>query len=211
MRTLNRLNDKQVAAFLKPKAPDGAVPPTTPRTRMLADGGGLFLVVRGGSATWQYKYMRRRLSRTMGLGPYPEVGLALARERAAAYRTQLRRDRVDPLDALRATESARVRSAAKSMTFRDAVAGYLKDHGKRWTDPKAVRDWQASLRWAEKFVGPVDVASIDRQLVLKVLGQDVNGEPLWTARPVQAKRIRARLEAVLEWAVQHELRPEGPN
>ena len=212
MRTLNRLNDKQVAAFLKPKALGyAAVPAVMPKTRMLADGGGLFLVVRGGSATWQYKYMFRRRSRSMGLGPYPDVSLALARERAAAYRTQHKRDRVDPLDVLRATERERVSSAARTMTFKEAVAGYLKDHSKRWTDPKAVRDWQASLRWAEKFVGAVDVAGIDRQLVLKVLSQDVNGEPLWTAKPVQAKRIRARMEAVLEWAAQHDLRAEGPN
>lgn len=35
----------------------------------------------------------------MGLGPYPHVPLALARERANTYRTQLKRDHLDPLTA----------------------------------------------------------------------------------------------------------------
>jgi integrase len=222
MATLNRLTDRQVTAFVKPEAAAEPVQPGAPKvkakTKMLADGGGLFLVVLGGSSTWQLKFMHERKSRTMGLGPYPHVPLALARERANTYRTQLKRDRVDPLTTKRAEEAAKVagenarlESAAKGMTFKDAVSSYLRDHGKRWTDPKAVPDWKASLRWAEAIVGDLNVSDVDRQLVLKVLKQDVEGEPLWTAKPVQAKRVRARIQAVLEWAVQHELRGEGPN
>ncbi len=43
-------------------------------------------------------------------------------------------------------------------------------------------------------IGNLPVAAIDTPLVLKVL------EPIWTSRTVTAKRLRGRIESVLDWA-----------
>jgi hypothetical protein len=54
---------------------------------MYGDGGGLWLTVRSPtSRSWLFIYMIDGISRRMGLGPYPEVTLAVARELAAEAR-----------------------------------------------------------------------------------------------------------------------------
>jgi hypothetical protein len=44
------------------------------------------------------------------------------------------------------------------------------------------------------------VAAIDTALVLRVL------EPIWTKTPETAKRVRGRIESVLDWATAQDLR-----
>jgi hypothetical protein len=51
------------------------------------DGKGLVLRVRGpGAASWLYRYMINRKAYVVGLGPYPDVSLKLARERVTEFR-----------------------------------------------------------------------------------------------------------------------------
>ncbi len=65
------------------------------------DGGGLYLQV---SATarkcWVFRYMLRGRMRDMGLGPYPVITLAAARDRAIACRRMLIAG-IDPIEARR--------------------------------------------------------------------------------------------------------------
>jgi integrase len=208
------ITDKEIKSFLNggdPDAPKG-------KRRMLSAGKGLFLVAVGGSATWQLKFQHEGKSRTLGLGPYPDVSLEDALDAQAKARLQRRgKDRIDPVEAKRAAKVAKQAEAARvKMTFKEAVLAYLKDHGARWTDPRAIPDWKASLRWAERIFGEMDVAAIDPDgkpnLVLKVLRQDAGGgEMFWSAHPLQAQRVRARMQAIFGWAMQTGLRPYGPN
>jgi hypothetical protein len=85
----------------------------------------------------------------MGLGPYPHVPLALARDRASTYRTQLKRDRVDPLAARQTKEaenreaaSERAATAAKRMSFKDD----LQRHTSRRPIVHPERDTRAQQR-----------------------------------------------------------------
>ena len=49
-----------------------------------SDGNNLWLQVRSADdKSWLLKYQREKKVRTMGLGPYPAVGLAEARQKAA--------------------------------------------------------------------------------------------------------------------------------
>src|SRR5260370_35955957 len=66
------------------------------RPIMLADGKGLYLRVGpSGSKSWIYRYQTGDKTHDLGLGPYPDIPLAPARERAPAQR-RLRRTRQDP-------------------------------------------------------------------------------------------------------------------
>src|SRR5262245_33031738 len=86
-RQLNRLTAKAIAHI---KA-----------AGLYCDGGGLYLqVTASGSRTWVFRY-RSPLTgkvRDMGLGPLHSVGLAEAREKAAAQRTAILGG-LDPIDA----------------------------------------------------------------------------------------------------------------
>ena len=61
------------------------------------DGGGLQLAVAPtGAKKWVLRFLWQGNAREMGLGSYPEVGLAEAREKAIAGR-RLARSGVDPI------------------------------------------------------------------------------------------------------------------
>jgi hypothetical protein len=64
----------------------------------LGDGRGLYLLVEpNGSKLWRLKYRFAGKVRKLSLGAYPEVTLALARERQLEGRRLIDRD-VDPLE-----------------------------------------------------------------------------------------------------------------
>lgn len=72
-----------------------AVPPGKTETTIY-DGGGLTLRVRATTPgkpplrAWQFWYVRGQRRQRVGLGGYPEVGLAAAREKAEHYRALLK-------------------------------------------------------------------------------------------------------------------------
>jgi hypothetical protein len=72
-----------------------------------ADGDGLYLKVDESRKGWVCRYSFDGRVRSMGLGAFPEVGLAEARERAAAAHRQVR-DGIDPIAAREAARAARL-------------------------------------------------------------------------------------------------------
>ena len=69
------------------------------KSRKLADGGGLYLELHpNGSKYWRLKYRIGGLEKRLALGVYPEVSLALARQRRADARELIALG-TDPSDA----------------------------------------------------------------------------------------------------------------
>ena len=87
---------------------------------MYADGGGLYLQVTEGGASWIYRYMLDKRPREMGLGPLALFGLSEARAKALDAR-RLRHEGVDPIEARRATRAQMRLDAAKAMTFQQCA------------------------------------------------------------------------------------------
>lgn len=132
-------------------------------------------------------------AREMGLGPFPEVSLARAREKALEARS-LKADGVDPLEAKRAALAARRAEAAKGITFKGAAEGYIGAHRAGWGD-KHGSQWPATLAaYVYPVIGDLPVETIDTALVLKVL------EPIWQDKTETASRVRGRIESVLDWS-----------
>ena len=70
-----------------------------------ADGRGLYLQVSPtGTKSWLYRFMRSGRERWMGLGPYPDVSLADARDKAMECRRTLR-EGIDPIEHRRERDS----------------------------------------------------------------------------------------------------------
>jgi len=194
MRARNRLSATLVRAIDKPGR--------------YCDGGGLWLQctpgVNGVTKSWLFRFQLNGRKRAMGLGPFPDVSLAKARDKAQQAREQLADER-DPLEAkLERRREARL-ALAKRMTFRQAAERYIASKEMEWKNEKHGWQWTQTLeKHAYPVLGDISVADIDEPLVLKVL------EPIWPTIPETASRLRGRIEAVLGWATVHGHR-EGDN
>lgn len=164
------------------------------------DGGGLYLSVtprKDGSVTrsWVVRYTapdgRRR---EMGLGGYPEVSLAAARRLAAVKRDEVRAGG-DPVAAKVLARREAAQAAAKATTFRECCETFTAAHEACWRNAKHAKQWSATLKtYAYPVFGDWPVSTIDTSAVVKAL------DAIWLEKPETARRVRGRIERVLDWA-----------
>jgi integrase len=191
MRRVNKLSALAVARAARPG--------------YYGDGDGLLLQVSAsGTKSWIFRYKRNGRHKEMGLGSLRLVDLAGARAKARECRNLLLAGR-DPLEERRQAVRAQRAEAAKFTTFDQCAAAYIAAHRAAWKNPKHVGQWQATLaQYASPIIGELPVATVDTGLVVKVLS------PIWHTKTETAKRLRGRIEAILDWATVSQLR-EGEN
>jgi integrase len=163
------------------------------RPGMYADGGGLYLQITDGGASWVYRYMLAGRAREMGLGPRALFDLSEARAKALDAR-RLRHQGIDPIEQRRAERLQAQLDAAKAVTFKQCAERYIAAHRAGWRNSKHAAQWEATLATHAEAIGSLPVQAIDTALVLKCL------EPIWTTKPETASRVRGRIENVLDWA-----------
>jgi hypothetical protein len=129
----------------------------------------------------------------MGLGPTHTVSLAKARQKALEYHKAPLDGRA-PIEARGARHMAAKLNAAKAMTFKDCAKHYITAHkASRRSDKNA--HWPATLiTYVYPSFRSLPVQAIDVGLVMRAL------EPIWTAKPETASRVRGRIEAIFDWA-----------
>jgi len=170
---------------------------------LYGDGAGLSLkVTAAGSKSWIYRYMLVGKAHWMGLGSYPDVGLAEAREKAADLR-KLTRQGVDPL-AERRKETNVLRAAiAKTITFDTAAEKFIDAHKDGWRNEKHIEQWRSTLKtYASPTIGKLDVSLIDTAHIMTILEKD----DFWKTKTETASRVRGRIESVLDWATARKYR-----
>jgi hypothetical protein len=160
-----------------------------------ADGGGLYLQITKASVrSWVFRYKAAKGERYHGLGPLHTVSLKEARDKALDCR-KLRLAGIDPIEHRKTARHQAALEAARTMSFRQCAEAYIAAHSAGWRNPKHAKQWPATLQaYVYPVFGSLPVQAIDVALVIKVL------EPIWTAKPETAGRIRGRIEAVLDWA-----------
>lgn len=157
------------------------------------DGRGLVLNIKGNAKSWLLRYQRDGVERWHGLGPLHVVGLAEARERAKKARLQLL-DGIDPINQRKEQRAKRRLETASAITFKQCADAYVEVHGAGWSK-RHHEQWRQSLRdHAFPKIGSLSIAALDTPHVLAVL------QPIWTTKTVTAVRLRARIEAVLDYA-----------
>jgi integrase len=168
------------------KLTDRAVKAAAPGRHMDGTVRGLTLLVwPTGARSWVVRYQLVGKRRDMGLGPYPEVSLARAREKALEAR-RLVKEGLDPLAE---------RGRAKRLTFKAAAEQLLESKRPGWRNAKHAWQWEATLKTlAFPTLGALDVKQVGTGDVLAVLRK------IWTERPETASRVRQRIEAVLDYA-----------
>ncbi len=177
------------------------------RTGLHAVGGvnGLGLqVTKSGSRAWVLRTVVAGKRREYGLGGYPTVTLASARERARAMLDQLFAG-VDPAETKKQAKSALAAQRAKAINFKTLAEQYVAQHESSWKNAKHAAQWTSTLEtYAFPVCGNMVTSDIDTATVLRIL------EPVWKEKTETASRLRGRIEAVLDYASAKGLR-EGPN
>ena len=172
---------------------------------LYADGGGLYLQVGiSGSKSWLFRFMLLGKAQAMGLGALHAVTLAEARVKAADCRKLLAAGK-NPLETKRDERTQARVAAAKGTTFESCAKAYIEAHKASWRQERHAKQWdQALAKHAYPVMGKLPVQAIDTVLVMKVL------EPIWQKKTETAKRLRGRIECILDWAKVREYR-QGEN
>jgi integrase len=174
-----------------------------------ADGGNLYFRVApppknrrpdkqvSGARGWIFRFALGGRTRDMGLGGYPDISLAAARDLAKKFRV-LVKEGIDPIERRRADRAAQRIASARNLIFDECAQAYIEDHEAGWRNVKHRRQWSSTLK---KYASPVfrklPVAAIDTGLVMRVL------KPIWSKKTETASRLRGRIESVLDWARVH--------
>ena len=162
------------------------------------DGDGLYLhVAPSGTKSWVQRIVINEKRRDIGLGSCPAVSLAQARSLAADIRSAVAEGR-DPLAEKQAAKEASRNPSPSVPTFAEAAARVIELRSPTWSNPKHAAQWRATLAtYAHPVIGEMAVDEITAADVLAVL------EPIWTVKNETATRVRQRIGAVMDWAVQH--------
>lgn len=162
---------------------------------------GLYLYVNESNArSWILRAMVGGKRRHMGLGGFPDVTLAQAREKARQAREVIAQG-MDPISERQANKSALLARQSLEKTFRQAVQSYLEVHGDTWKNSKHRAQWNSTIEtYAHPVMGHLLLRDIGQEQILQVL------EPIWKSKTETASRVRGRIESVLDWATARKYR-----
>jgi integrase len=162
---------------------------------MYADGAGLYLqVTSAGAKSWILRYSLAGRPREMGLGSLRKVSLADARSKKRECHDLLDKH-IDPIEHRERERAANALSSQKDISFELAAETYMATHRRTLKNIKHAAQWTMTIeQYANPTLGKLLVRHIDTALVHRTL------EPIWTAIPETAKRLRGRIEAILDWA-----------
>jgi len=166
-----------------------------------ADGGGLYLRVQaGGAKSWLFRTLAGGKARDIGMGPADgpkALSLAKARERARELATLAAKGEAIEGNRAKARKAA-ARAQAEALagkTFKQIAEALIDRKEGGWRNAKHKHQWRNTLAsYAYPHFGDVPVAQIETSHVLAAL------EPIWTAKPETASRVRGRIENVLDAA-----------
>ncbi len=156
---------------------------------------GLYLqLAPTGARSWILRSKVGERRRHIGLGGFPDVTLAQAREKAREAKQQIANGE-DPIEDRKARKAALFAEQQRGITFRDAKEKFLVGKLAEFDNPKHRKQWRATLdTYADPGLGNMLVSEISVADIQRTL------EPIWIGKNETASRLRGRIEAVLAWA-----------
>lgn len=166
-----------------------------PKDYKLADGGGLFLLVRSnGSKYWRLKYRFNGKEKLLALGVYPDTSLKKARTARAKAKEQLSGG-IDPGDfKQKEKDSKKIRAAN---TFENIAREWWEKRKGEWTESHAGRVLKSLEQDIFPAFGNEPVAEITPQEVLRALRKVESRDALDVAN-----RLMQRCSSVFRYAIQ---------
>jgi integrase len=169
----------------------------------LGDGDGLRLDVdKHGNRSWVFRYTSPTTGkeRYAGFGSANEVTLAEARDARDEARKLIRAGQ-DPIEHRNAKRIEAKAEASRTVTFKVYAEAFITGREAGWKNEKHRQQWRNSLRdYAYPHIGHLAVTDVDTEAVLKVL------RPIWNQKKETARRVRGRIEAILNAAKAEGLR-----
>ena len=167
------------------------------------DGDGLFFWVRPSSKkesagkavskSWIVRVQKAGKRRDIGLGGYPKVSLARARERAGEIRSQVE-DGLDPV--------AERKKSAGMPTFKEAAGLVYAEHEKGWRNAKHAAQWMRTLEsYVFPAIGDKPISAVEHGQVRDILA------PIWLTKAETARRVLQRIATVCDWGFSKGYRP----
>lgn len=185
-KTAKTLTAKELTAKIKARREASTV-------SMIVVGGCPGLLIRidsQGNTSWILRVSIGGKRCDMGLGTYPEISLAEAREEGQRHRLAVASG-INPLEKKRLAKQVN----ANVLTFRSAAEKVIEIKKKEFRNPKHLAQWKATLeQHVYPHIGNMDVAKIDVSHVLMIL------EKIWTKTNETSSRVRGRIETILNWA-----------
>lgn len=168
---------------------------TAPGFYFVGGVAGLALqVLPTGGRTWILRATIGGRRRDMGLGGFPDVTLAGAKEAARRAREVIR-EGADPIERAKIAKKALAAESAKALTFKEAAEAFIAGQEAAWRNPKHRAQWGSSLEvYVYPVMGNLSVADVELAHVSRVL------DPIWSTKTETASRVRGRIEQVLDWA-----------
>lgn len=155
--------------------------------------GLLMQITKTGSKGWLLRTKVGKNRREIGLGGYPEIPLAQARDKARDAR-ELIRSGVDPVERRKEARAALI-AQQRTFTFKEAMEAFLVIKLVEFDNIKHKKQWRATLdKYAVPYLGDMPVGDITVQDIVRCLSE------IWTEKTETASRLRGRIEAVLSWA-----------
>ena len=159
--------------------------------------GLLLQITPNGGRSWVVRTKVGDHRREIGLGSYPEVTLAQARDKAREIKNKVRNG-IDPVEERKAARAALIAAQRRGLVFSNAIDRYLDSKLDAFKNDKHRQQWRNTLEtYAKPELGSLLVQDITVQDVLRVL------KPIWSEKTETASRLRGRIEAVLSLSLIH--------
>lgn len=161
-------------------------------------GNSLYLSVNGtGAGSWIYRYMIDGKRQRIGLGSASDINLADANQRLAEQK-QLIAQGKNPLEV---RQQAAIVQKKDTFTFEMVASDYIEAQRPRWKSAKHAQQWANTLAtYAYPVIGHLAPAEVTTEHILEIL------RPIWASKHETARRVRNRIELVLNAAKARKLR-----
>jgi plasmid maintenance system antidote protein VapI len=162
------------------------------RNEWHAVGGaaGLLLQVTPGQAkSWLLRTTIGSARRSVGLGAYPEIGLAAARDKARAAKAQIEFG-LDPIEERKAARAALAAARRRNLTFTEAADLWIEAKLSDRPEKSRKAAHSALRRHALPEIGSMLVQDGSVHDVVRAL------KAVWTDKPDTAVKLRSYIEAM---------------
>lgn len=160
---------------------------------------GLCLKIdQAGNKSWVLRALVGGRRRSMGLGAYPSVTLAIAVEGARKARGLIG-EGIDPI-----SHRQKLKEGSATVSFSKAAEIFIESKSPEWRSEKHISQWRNTINEYCASISTKDVSQIETHHIRELLGV------IWLTKTETASRLRGRIEAILDWATVNNFR-KGDN
>lgn len=148
-----------------------------------SDGNGLYLSIDiNGNKNWVFRYTYLKKRSKMGLGF--ELTLSEARVKVIELNDRIKSGHHPKSETV------------KSGTFEQMSKEYIDMRKPEWKNKKHAQQWKNTLNaYAYPYIGSMQVADIATSHIKSLL------DPIWLDKPETAKRVRSRVQKVIDYCI----------